>query len=111
MSQKQLSEADPHWIGIPNMADGVRLYVGVSFLCPHCVHAPCPTCGAKHGQRLAVSFWPPIDPDNWLPRITEIPHDHFHKRISGNTFDTLTIEPSIGLEPHWHGRITNGRFA
>jgi hypothetical protein len=35
-----------------------------------------------------------------------------HKRIAGETFDTLTIEPSIGFEGigHWHGHITNGEI-
>lgn len=34
----------------------------------------------------------------------------FHKRVSGDNFDTLTLEPSIGFELHWHGRITNGEL-
>ena len=34
----------------------------------------------------------------------------FHKRISGEDFDRLTLEPSIGFEGHWHGRITNGQI-
>jgi len=29
----------------------------------------------------------------------------------GETFDTLTIIPSIGLDLHWHGTITNGVLA
>jgi hypothetical protein len=106
----KLPDLAPHWIGLPNMADGVKFYIGVSFLCPHCDHSVCPTCGAARGKRLAVSFWPPIDPDGWEPRIIAIPHAHFHRRIGGDTFETLTLEPSVGLDPHWHGRITNGRL-
>jgi len=104
----KLADLAPHWIQPLSWSDVAPFYIGVSFLCPHCVHTPCPTCGAQRGKRLAISFWPPIDPQEWQSRITEIPHTGFHKRIGGDTFDTLTIEPSIGLEPHWHGRIVNG---
>jgi len=108
MKAVRLVDLAPHWISIPNIADGVKFYIGVSFLCPHCEHSVCPTCSAARGKRLAFSFWPPIDPDGWGSRITEIPHAHFHSRMSGESFETLTIEPSIGLDQHWHGRITEG---
>lgn len=104
---RRLIDLAPHWIGISKDSE-IKFYIGVSFLCPHCDHTPCPTCGSHRGKRLAVSFWPPIDPDNWLPRITEIPHGNFHQRVSGETFETLTLAPSVGLDPHWHGTITNG---
>lgn len=107
----RLTDLAPHWVTFANPGDGVRFYYGVSFLCPHCEHAACPTCGAQRGKRMAVSFWPPVDPDNLLASgMTEIPHDGFHKRISGEDFDRLTLEPSIGFEGHWHGRITNGQI-
>jgi hypothetical protein len=105
----RLTDLAPHWVQPMHWADlSPPFYIGVSFLCPHCDHTPCPTCGAQRGRRLAVKFWPPVDPDGVLARITEIPHADFHRRVSGDTFDTLTIEPSIGFDPHWHGRITNG---
>jgi hypothetical protein len=104
----RLTTLAPHWVRPPAWVGEIPFFVGVSFLCPHCEHTPCPTCGAQRGKRLAVSFWPPIDPDNWESRVTEIPHANFHRRISGETFDTLTLDPSIGLEPHWHGTIING---
>ena len=68
--------------------------------------------GHQRGKRLAVSFWPPVDPDGWESRIILPDHSNFHRRVSGETFDTLTIEPSIGFESigHWHGRITNGEI-
>lgn len=107
----RLVELDPHWITFQNAAEGVVFYFGVSFLCPHCEHGPCPTCGHMRGRRIAASFWPPIDPDKWENRIAPIPHDKFHKRVSGETFDTLTLQPSIRIEGHWHGTITNGEVA
>lgn len=104
----RLIELEPHWIGLNGWSANEPLYVGLSFLCPHC-----PIDAPKHGEhrrrRLAVSFWPPIDPGNWLSKITPPPATG-HKRISGETFDTLTIDPSIGFDSigHWHGRIVDG---
>jgi hypothetical protein len=111
----RLTDWSPHWVNIPQAADGVKIYIGVSFLCPHCSHSPCPTCGAQRGKRVAFSFWPPIIPEdnvigrNFATQIVEnIPHTLFHQRVSGESFETLTIAPSIGLDPHWHGTIENG---
>lgn len=107
----KLTELDPHWIQPPQWSpQAAPFYIGVSFLCPHCTHGPCPTCGNHRGKRLAFHFWPPIDPTDILARITPLPHDGYHQRVSGDTFDTLTIAPSIGLQPHWHGHITNGEM-
>jgi hypothetical protein len=103
----RLVDLKPRWINLPGAADGVRFYIGLSFLNPNDEHAPCPTCGAQRGRRLAVNFWPPIDPDNLLALMGDYPHANFHTR-SGETFDTITILPSIGLDPIWHGTITNG---
>jgi hypothetical protein len=106
----RLVDLAPHWISMLQAAPGVKFYIGVSFLCPTDEHTPCPTCGAQRGRRLAVSFWPPIDPENVLALMGNYPHEHFHKRVNGETFDTLTITPSIGLDPTWHGSITNGEI-
>jgi len=112
----KLVDLSPKWLVLPNAVDGVRFYVGVSFLCPHCEHTPCPTCGHQRGRRLAFYFFPPIDPDNligrygpeWWPENGRGRKEH--RRESGDTFDTLTISPSVGFEQigHWHGTITNG---
>jgi hypothetical protein len=108
----RLTDLAPHWVNLPQAATGVKLYIGVSFLCPTDDHIPCPTCGAQQGRRLAVSFWPPIDPENLLGRELvgnfEQGTSRYHKRVSGETFDTLTITPSIELDSIWHGNITNG---
>lgn len=110
----RLTDWSPHWVNLSGAADGVLAYIGISFLCPHCTHSPCPTCGAQRGKRVAVSFWPPIIPPNQAypdlvrQSVESIPHNNFHQRVSGETFDTLTLNPSIGFDPHWHGSITNG---
>jgi hypothetical protein len=108
----KLTELQPHWVQPPQWSEqGPKFYIGVSFLCPHCVHTPCPTCGAQRGKRLAVSFWPPIDPESAMGRMFDYqPMPGAHQRVSGETFDTLTLAPSIGFDnpPHFHGRIENG---
>lgn len=107
----RLTDYDPHWVNMPQAAPGVRFYIGVSFINPMGERGPCPTCHKQQDQRLAFNFWPPIDPDDLLGRGITYPHDRFHTRASGETFDTLTITPSIGLDPIWHGNITNGEIA
>jgi hypothetical protein len=110
----KLTDLQPHWIQPQQWSEqGPKFYVGVSFLCPHCVHTPCPTCGAQRGKRLAVNFWPPIDPTDALGRLFEYPEpSNAHKRVAGDTFTELTLEPSIGFDSsgHWHGRITKGEI-
>lgn len=109
----KLSDLDPHWVTPGNWSEqSPRFYTGVSFLCPHCDPSQ-PEHGPNRRRRLAVSFYPPIDPGglmtqygpDWWPRRGDE-----HTRASGETFDTLTITPSIGFDSigHWHGYITNG---
>lgn len=105
----RLRDLSPHWITIPQWSPQADpFYLGVSFLCPHCDHTDCPTCHTKRGKRIAVSFWPPIDPMKWEVRITYVPHEGYPERISGETFDDITLAPKITIEGHWSGRIENG---
>ena len=111
----KLIDYKPHWIQPASWADlAPPFYIGLSFLCPHCPHSPCPTCGAMRSKRLAFSFWPPIDPTAARGKLFQWPEPtvRTHQRVSGDTFETLTIEPSVGFEAdgHWHGRITNGEL-
>ena len=106
----KLIDLKPHWIGLENWKSPSKFYVGVSFLCPHCAPKMCPTCGhLPDHKRLAVYFWPPIDPDGLLGSMFNLPHNGGHVR-TGDTFETLTLSPSIGFDSigHWHGNITNG---
>ena len=108
-----LKDLEPHWIGLNSWAAEEPFYMGVSFLCPHCP-IDLPEHGPSRRRRLVVIFTPPIDPCNWLPRML-VPSilTGAHRRVSGSTFDDLTIEPSIGYDSigHWHGRITAGKIA
>ena len=96
----KLTDLNPRWVGLPG-----PIYDGVSFDCPHC-----------RVQRLAITFSPPIDPNGLWPRIVQPTYAGINvwRRRSGDTFDTLTINPSINVNfridvaGHWHGFITNG---
>lgn len=110
----RLADLKPHWVNLSQAAPGVLFYIGVSFLCSTDEHIPCPTCGTMRGRRLAFNFWPPIDPENLLAAMDaksmEMYSAKFYRRVSGDTFDTLTIAPSIRLDPIWHGTINNGEI-
>ena len=94
----KLTELNPRWVGLFE-----KLFDGVSFDCPHC-----------KTQRLAVRSSPPIDPDGWWPKIAQPTYDGIKvwHRGSGDTFETLTLTPSVNADidfaGHWHGFITNG---
>jgi hypothetical protein len=94
----KLTELNPRWVGLPG-----PIYDGVAFDCPHC-----------KVQRLGITFSPPIDPNGWWPKISQPTYagQNVWQRGSGDTFDTLTISPSINakitVDGHWHGFITNG---
>ncbi len=107
----KLIDLKPRWIELNNWASTSMFYVGISFLCPHC-DPNLPEHGEDRRRRLAVKFWPPIDPEGLLGRVFELPDLGYHTRVSGDSFETLTIEPSIGFENigHWHGRITEGEI-
>lgn len=108
----RLTELSPKWIQPYGWSSTAAFYVGLSFLCSHCNQGSCPTCGKGQGHRLAVMFWPPIDPEKLMGRLFDIPDNGGHRRVSGETFDTLTLHPSIGFDnpPHFHGDIANGEI-
>jgi hypothetical protein len=103
----KLTELDPRWITFGSAAENFkdkRWYLGLTFLCPHC-----------REQRLAVFFQNEIDDgvrwayETWdsLKMVTD---GHVLWQREGDTFDTITLKPSIDVsfDGHWHGFITNG---
>lgn len=57
-------------------------------------------------------FWPPIDVSGHFAALgITYPHEKAHTR-TGETFDTLTLTPSVGFDNigHWHGSITDGQI-
>lgn len=97
----RLTELEPRWGIDADLVIGgvVRHYEGrhgmaVTFLCPHC-----------RTTRLGVWLSNPLD---GLPPTDDA--NLLWKRVAGDTFDTLTLSPSINVAAHghWHGAITNG---
>jgi hypothetical protein len=81
----RLTALEPRWAGeegYPKQA--------VSFRCPHCQ------------ERIVVPFENPV---GGVPKMRE--KVNFWKR-DGETFETLTLEPSVHQIGHWHGWIKNG---
>lgn len=111
----RLVDLEPHWILLPNWSpQSPGFYIGVSFLCPcpKCMTNACVTCGHKpEARRLAVNFWPPVDTAGLLGKMFDLPDSYkqAHQR-TGDTFETLSLLPSVGFEKigHWHGTINQG---
>ena len=74
--------------------------VGLLFDCPHC------SC------RLAIGFSNPVDGG---PAEVEMPmglgqNDGRRWHREGESFDQLTLKPSIDAPGHWHGWLTGGEL-
>lgn len=98
----RLTDLQPHWTTFADPSANIRS--GITFQCPHC-----------KTQRLGVLFANPIDPDKWLEKGITRPHAQCEWHREGETFDTLTLTPSvdasrIDVGGHWHGFITNGEI-
>jgi hypothetical protein len=85
------------------------------------VNFTCPSCGKT---RLGVKFANPVDgrepfppqpePPNATPEQKETTRQYnLRWQRSGETFETLSISPSIDASGigHWHGFITNGEIS
>jgi hypothetical protein len=97
----KLAAANPKWLGTVSGREGV----GVSFDCP------CARCHNRDDrQRINVYIDPPFDGGAPISPAWE---------RSGDTFDSLTLKPSIilrigdgkgGMVEHWHGFVTAGEL-
>jgi hypothetical protein len=77
--------------------------VGITFACPHC---------AASGQRLAIAIHldgTDMDPDPDNPQQWGAPETVW-KVEAGDSFENLSLSPSIDAKNHWHGYITNGEI-
>ena len=94
----RLTELNPRRVGV---GDENNIINGVTFDCPHC-----------RVQRLGVMFHPPIDAGGWMARGVTLFHGQLEWQRQGDTFENLTLTPSINtridVAGHWHGFITNG---
>lgn len=86
----RLTELEPRWLNI-----GGRSGMGITFLCPCC-----------RSERLPILFENPLDGG--------APEAGVRTRWTrtGNTFETLTLTPSIDARNsgHFHGFITAGEI-
>lgn len=95
-------ELNPRWVGTGQPGNGLIIH-GITFDCPHC-----------RTQRLGVVFKNAIDPEGWIERGVTRHHDKNEWDRTGDTFETLTLSPSIDtqsgveFEGHWHGFIRDG---
>lgn len=113
----RLADLEPRWFAEPG-----RHGQGLTFDCPCCL-------GKPEAVRLAAAFTPPLDggpvidlrpavtwpalnprPDGAPGPVTVPPGIHWARQ--GDTFDTLTLSPSIDASPagHWHGWIQGGEI-
>lgn len=100
----KLAELNPRWTGYgSDQNPNNHIINGITFDCPHC-----------RVQRLGVLFTPAIDKGGWIAKGVVIYHGALEWNRTGDTFDTLTLSPSIDANSridvpnHWHGFITNG---
>jgi hypothetical protein len=94
---KKLAELDPRWIKATNPDCGGRPGahgMGLSFLSP-----------LDTGLRINIWFANPLDGG---PPISDPDMPCHLWQRTGETFDTLTLTPSIDASPDWHGFITSG---
>lgn len=91
----RLVDLDPRWFSAGGDV------IGLTFDCPHC-----------RDQRLGVEFDVGVDLRGAHPGVlVPVPPDgknHWHR--VGETFETLTLTPSVDASAsgHWHGFVTNG---
>lgn len=106
----KLTELEARWVADFGAPDDAKQ--GISFLCPHC-----------RARRLAVFFTPTICGRPSIdiaafhkarPENEHLADEHVGSvmwtRAAGDSFDTLTLTPSIDASKFgcWHGSIANG---
>jgi hypothetical protein len=105
----RVADLSPRWVGGSLGGWAGTMTCGLTFRCPHCE------------RRIGVLFRPFIDPHGiaasypaWAipgapsPNTGKVPDTKWWTRASGETFNDLTLTPSVNVEGHWHGFITNG---
>lgn len=100
----RLTELEPRWQRPNAFPDHWR--TGITFVCPAC-----------RTHRVAVTFAIPVVPnpmsdmerDSWAQVVKHEHKDAVWTRV-GDTFDTMTLTPSVNFQPRgcWHGTIENG---
>ena len=114
----RLTELSPRWFDVAG-TDSER--DGVTFFCP-CAACSAAIVAGGSPARLAAQFANPIDGAAKPPMRFDEKHRHVHDlhtfdvppgflwQRTGDTFETLSLSPSIDASAsgHWHGFVTNG---
>lgn len=98
---RKLVDLHPTFYGAAGTKDGStpeRRGVGVIFDCP-CLADDC-----AWGGKIAISFSNPLD--GGAPYSTHSAERHWQR--TGETFETMTLSPSIHAVGHWHGWLKDG---
>ena len=97
---RKLVDLEPKWIGYHGHSD--RKGVAIAFKCP-CLDPNC-----AWGGQIVVDFENPLDGGpriNWRGQTTGT-----YWQRTGDTFENLTLTPSIHCVGHWHGWLRNGEL-
>lgn len=98
----KLTELNPKFFAEPG-----RHGQGIGFDCPHCKLAAAAVEGPI--ERIEIPFSNPLDGG---PVISQVPGNMARWQRTGDTYETLTIQPSIAFDAppfcKWHGFITAG---
>jgi len=102
----KLTDLNPRWFTVNVAGHPKRHGIGLTFDCPHC-----------RKVRLCVAFKNPLDgkePVHISGGFDGVGHTDFGAeplwQRTGDTFETLTLWPSVDVSKHghWHGFVTNG---
>ncbi len=98
-----LLDLNPEWVGYGEGRHGMGIY----FDCPHCFELGGED--RQYARRLLIWFANPVDGG---PPATpsQLPAPRWKRK--GETFDVLTLSPSINdsHSGHWHGFIRAGKI-
>lgn len=113
----RLAALQPRWFDVPGIGGDKD---GVTFLCP------CGRCLADPAKqvRLAAQFANPIGAEPKPVMTFKEKYHHVHElktfdvppgvlwKRKGETFEDLTLSPSIDASPagHWHGFVEKGEI-
>lgn len=114
----KLTDLSPRWFDVPGVGGAKD---GVTFECP-CER--CRISEGNHGRRvrIGVQFANPIGSEPKPLMSNKEKHLHVHElrtfdvppgflwQRQGETFETLTLSPSVDASAsgHWHGWVRNG---
>lgn len=107
----KLTDLHPEWYGAYGRVGPNRL--GVRFDCPTCT-ASGTLDSCSWGGDIYVPFKNPID--GAVPIGSDVPEPGAYMvgtmwQRTGETFDDLTLTPSVNAVGHWHGFVTNGQVS